>query len=436
MNQTRKIVIATFGSLGDLHPFVALAHALKSEGFTPVIATSGAYAEYIAAEGLAFAPIRPDAEELTQRLGMDLGDIARRMAENDGFLFNTLIFPHLRESYEDLLLICNDATAVVAHALAFSARLVAEVKGVPLVNVLLSPMMLYSAYDPPFGSRAPFRREPAWAAELAYNRFILWSLSHLAGLAARPLRRIRRELGLPRRHGLELLLGVESGAATIGLFSPALAPPQPDHLAKTLVAGHTFHDRYFSEPTLSPALEAFLARGEAPIVFTLGSFVARKRVEHYRACVVAARQVGRRGVLLVHEDDADILRAEASPEIHVTAYAPHSQIFPRACAVVQHGGIGTTGQALRAARPQVVTPYLGDQYDNAARLARLGVARIVKGEDLTPQSLERALDAVLKDSNCAYKARSVAAMVEADDGAAVAAKRIAAIVSGAAATAP
>jgi len=422
-----KIVIATFGSLGDLHPFVALAHALKRDGFAPVIATCGAYREYIAGEGLDFTPVRPDADDLTARLGMDMGEIARRMAKNDAFLFDTLIFPHLRESYDDLMAASEGAAAIVSHSLAFSARLVAEARGLPLVTVLLSPMMLCSAFDPPLGSRAPFRPAPVSGPEVAYNRFLLWTLSHVIAFWAAPLRRIRREIGLPRRHGLDLLLGVKSSDAVIGLFSPALAPAQPDHVANTLIAGHTFHDRFTGAEALTPEVEAFLGEGEPPIVFTLGSLVARSRNDHYRGFVAAATRVRRRALLLAHEDDVPALRENLPSDVHVAAYTPHSLIFPRACAVVHHGGAGTTGQAMRAGRPQLVTPFLGDQPDNAGRLRRLGVAREIDGETMTAETLARELEILLKDEQYAARAGVLAATVRREDGARIAARRIAEI---------
>jgi rhamnosyltransferase subunit B len=422
-----KILIATFGSLGDLHPFVALAHALAREGFAPVIATSAAYGEYVRGEGLGFAPIRPDADDLTTRLGMDLGEIARKMSEDDKFLFDTLIFPHLRESYDDLLAASAGAVAIVSHSLAFSARLVAETRRLPLATVLLSPMMLYSAYDPPLGSRAPLRRAPVGTVEIAYNRFLLWSLSHAIALWAEPLRRLRRQLGLKPRYGLDLLLGVKSSDAVIGLFSPALAPPQPDHGSRTLIAGHTFHDRYLGGAALPANLSAFLDHGAAPIVFTLGSFVARARQDFYRDCVTVARRLGHRAVLLAHEDDLPSLMGEQDGDICVAPYAPHSAVFPRAWAVVHHGGVGTTGQALRAGRPQLVTPFLGDQFDNAERVQRLGVARIVDGKTATPEAMRRELERL--DGVYEGRAANVAESVRREDGAATAASRIAALVA-------
>lgn len=423
----RKILIATFGSLGDLHPFVALAHALAREGFAPVIATSAAYADYIRGEGLGFVAVRPDADDLTSRLGMDLGQIARKMAEDDRFLFETLIFPHLRESFDDLDAAAADAVAIVSHSLAFAARLVAEARGLPLVTVLLSPLMLFSAEDPPQGSQLPLRLAPASPVGIAWNRALLWSAAHAVALWAAPLRRLRRELGLRPRYGLDLLLGAESSDAVVGLFSPSLAPAWRAQGPRMFVAGHSFHDRFLGNAALSAELGDFLAAGEAPIVITLGSFVTRARRDFYRDCMEAAARLGRRAVVLAHDDDAPAL-AEASPRgVFVSAYAPHSKIFPRAAVILHHGGVGTTGQALRAGRPQVVTPFLGDQFDNAARLARLGLARVVDGKTATQDALRDALAAL--DGGHAARAQEVAERVREEDGAASAATRIASLLA-------
>lgn len=423
-NIPRKILIVTFGSLGDLHPFVALAHALVAEGFNPIIATSAAYADYIEGEGLAFRPIRPDGDDLVARLGMEMGEIARRMAADDRFLFEQIIFPHLREGYEDVLAASSDVCAIVSHSIAFSARLAAEKRNLPGVTTLLSPVMLFSPDDPPLGSLLPFRAAPQGRAGRGYNQALLWTLAHALALWARPLRRLRRELGLPHRRGLDLLLGVDAAAAAVGLFSPLLSS-QSSHWEKLEIVGHTFHDRIPGAHALDPEIGVFLEAGAPPLVFTLGSFVARQRAAHYRLVAEAAQGLGRRALLLADEADVGALRASMPGEVHVAAYAPHSQVFPGACAILHHGGSGTTGQALRAGRPQLVMPFLGDQFDNAARLARLGVARTLDSRRLTAETLVRELAALLDDTTCALKAQECAMRIRSENGAAVAARRIA-----------
>ena len=56
------------------------------------------------------------------------------------------------------------------------------------------------------------------------------------------------------------------------------------------------------------------------------------------------------------------------------AYAPFSALLPRLSLLIHHGGIGTSAQALAAGIPQTIVPFAHDQFDNAARLRRLGVS--------------------------------------------------------------
>ncbi len=91
---------------------------------------------------------------------------------------------------------------------------------------------------------------------------------------------------------------------------------------------------------------------------------------------------------------------------------------------MHHGGVGTSGQAMRAGCPQLVTPYLSEQQDNAARLERLGIARVLPGRRVTPEALARELSALRGEAAYEARAKAVAAKVAEEDGAAVAARRI------------
>ena len=63
-------------------------------------------------------------------------------------------------------------------------------------------------------------------------------------------------------------------------------------------------------------------------------------------------------------------------------YAPYSALFSRASLVVHQGGVGTTAQCLRAGRPMLIMPYSHDQPDNARRMRRMGVARVIQTIEL------------------------------------------------------
>ena len=111
------------------------------------------------------------------------------------------------------------------------------------------------------------------------------------------------------------------------------------------------------------------------------------------------------------------------------AYAPVSQLFPRAAAVVHQGGVGTTQQALRAGRPQLVVPFLGDQFDNAARVVRLGCGAPLGRTRYKADRVATVLDRLFSDPGVAETAARLGVVAGREDGAAVAAERIVQMLS-------
>src|SRR5437762_3042105 len=112
-------------------------------------------------------------------------------------------------------------------------------------------------------------------------------------------------------------------------------------------------------------------------------------------------------------------------------YAPFSELFPRAAAIVHQGGIGTTGQALRSGRPAVIVPFSHDQPDNAARCERLGVARVVSRRRANAPRLARAIGEVLESRTIRERARVVGDRVRSEGGAAAAAEVVEGFLHGA-----
>ena len=161
----------------------------------------------------------------------------------------------------------------------------------------------------------------------------------------------------------------------------------------------------------------FLNSGSEPIVFTLGSLVAIDRIDYFRVCATAARAVKRRAILLADNADVNELLQEMPSEVSVHGYIPHSLLFPRCCAVVHHGGMGFTSQALRAGKPQLITPFCNDQFDIAERLRRLGVARTLKAEDVSTNKLAQNIELLLSSADYATCAKAGADEIALDDGA-------------------
>ena len=134
----KRIILNTFGSFGDIHPYMALALELQRRGHVPVIATMEGYREKIIVAGLQFAPVRPDVAQPKEQ-GTELIDKIMEPKTGPRFLTEELIFPAVRDSYADLLKVVEGADLLVTHPAAPAGPLVARKTGMPWVSTVLAP---------------------------------------------------------------------------------------------------------------------------------------------------------------------------------------------------------------------------------------------------------------------------------------------------------
>jgi UDP:flavonoid glycosyltransferase YjiC (YdhE family) len=284
------------------------------------------------------------------------------------------------------------------------------------VSTVLAPISFFSAYDPPVPPQMPALYHLVKLSPILgrlFHRIASYKLEKMT----EAVYRLRADLGLPR--GKQPLLdGQHSPQSVLALFSSVIAQPQPDWPANTCITGFAFYDRrdYFGETEMEPELLRFLDSGPPPIVFTLGSSAFWVAENFYRDSVKAVQALGRRALLLIgHQRN---LPEKPLPEgVAAFEYAPFAQVFPHAAAVVHSGGIGTTGQALRAGRPQLVVPHAHDQFDNASRVVRLGCGRSVTRPRYNAKSATSELSALLGDADYATRSMEVGREVQKEDGA-------------------
>jgi UDP:flavonoid glycosyltransferase YjiC (YdhE family) len=398
------------GSLGDLHPFVAIALRLKARGHEAVLATGECYRHKIEALGLGFRPVRPDSDFVSDpdvmRRGMDphWGTI---------WIIRELVLPALRQSYEDTLHAAEGADLLVGHPLTFATRLVAEKTGIPWASAFITPLCFGSAHDPPllpivpyFSKRLHFLGPMFWTS---LRRFSTW----ITRAWAKPWYRFRAEIGLPPATDNPLVDG-HSPSLVLATFSGLLAAPQPDWPPQTVLTGFPFYDQH-GEAGLPAELVRFLDDGPPPLVFTLGYSAAAVAGPFYEHSIAAAKRLGRRAVLIIGKAVRN--RPAHLPEgVIACDYAPFSELFPRAEAIVHPGGIGTSGLAMRSARPMLVVPYAHDQPDNADRLCRLGIARTLVPQRYTPARVAAELSHLLDNPSYAQRASEVAEKIREEDG--------------------
>jgi UDP:flavonoid glycosyltransferase YjiC (YdhE family) len=412
-----RFVLATAGSLGDLHPYIAVARALTDRGHRAVIATAEDHRSAVESAGLELAPIRPSASDFG-----DYGALVARLFDprrGPEYLWREVVVPHLRSAYEDLSRVADGADLLVSHPLTVTFPLVAQRQGLPWVATVLAPLSFMSSWDPPILAAAPWLRMLRALGPGPY-RFVFDLLKRKVREWEAPLQDFRRELGLPESGQPAMFEGQFSPLRNLALFDPQLASPQPDWPANVRVCGAAIYDGAPPDAGVREALGRFLAEGDPPIVFALGSSAVWIAGDFWDSAAAAARRLGRRAILVTGSTMPKNLPAG----VRAFPYLGYSAVFPRAAAVVHQAGIGTLAQAMRAGRPQLIVPVAFDQPDNAHRAAALGIARVVPFKKVTARRLATELAALLDTPSHARAARAVAETLARVDGAECAAEEL------------
>jgi rhamnosyltransferase subunit B len=421
--ESKRIVLSTFGSFGDIHPYMAIALELQRRGHRPLLATSEIYREKMESVGIEFYPVRPDMPSID-----DPVEVARVVEEvmdpkRGPEAVGNLIIPYLRDIYTDLDAATEGADLLLTHVLPFAGTMVAQKKNLPWISSVLAPASFLSVHDPIV--------PPQWPWLYHLMRLSPWVGRGVMALAtikldqlSKPVYDLRLELGLPRGEQ-PLIKGQHSPTKVLALFSKVMAEPQPDWPPNTVVTGFPFYDRrdYFGETEVASELLEFLDAGPPPIIFTLGSSAIWVARNFYLDSIAAAERLGRRVLLLI--GNARNMPASPLPKgVAAFEYAPYSAVLPRACAIVHQGGVGTTGQGLRSGKPVLVVPHAHDQFDNGNRVARLGCGRVLPRPRYNAETATRELDMLLDNPGCVEAATKVAEIVRAEQGAVVAVDEI------------
>jgi rhamnosyltransferase subunit B len=407
-----RIVLSNIGTFGDINPLIAISLELKRRGHTPVLALPDVYRPKIAPLGITFHTLRPDIDPGNTKLVEMIYDVKKGTETG----LREFLFPVLRQTYDDLLEAATKparADLLLLGELNYAGPIVAEVTGIPWASYVLAPFSFFSAFDPPV--LPPYPRLARADKAPGMGR----AMRRLARFVTRkwpePIYDLRRELGLPK--GANPIFDAKhSPNVVLALFSRVLGVEQKDWPSNTLITGFCFYDSLAGNAALPANLEQFLAAGEPPIVFTLGSAAVLAAGDFYEQSAKAAKKLGVRAVLLIGDDPRNRPHQALPDSICIAEYAPFSALFPRTSLVVHQGGVGTTAQCLRAGRPMLIMPYSHDQPDNARRMRRVGVARVIQRSNYKPWRVARSVRAMLAAPQYEVAARQAAGQLAREDG--------------------
>jgi len=389
-----KIGMQTWGSEGDIRPFLALAAGLTTAGHEVSLAVTSVddknYQDIARHLGFTLnqvaSPVIDDYqkfEDIARRIFFDRNPV-RQAAR----LLDELFEPCVEQMYEAALSLCEHHDLVIGHFFCYPLLIAAEEKSAPYINVLLLHNIIESRRRPPVGL-------PNLGGGVNHLWWALVRKFINRGLLKYPNR-------LRQRRGLPLVTDVINDvwlAKTLNLIavSSVFCHPQKDWPVYDKVCG------VFNLPEnallweMPGSLHAFLENGEAPVYMSFGSLMPLTKEERKITLdlfVAAAGQANCRAIIQVNETEVDTLIS--TERIYYTTRTPHDKIFPHCAAVVHHGGAGTTQSATNAGVPSVVVAHITEQQFWGMELQRLGVApRFLERRTLTARKLAARIRQVL-----------------------------------------
>ena len=386
------VCLVTLGSAGDVHPMLALGQSLKARGHRTVVLTNPVFADMVREVGLAFDGIGSEQDYAQTVAHPKLW----HPVDGLGVMWRYLLRPALAPTLQRLAAWSAQGPCVVlASPLAMGARVAQEKLGLPLMSVYTAATLLRTVHPPMTLAQWQVPHWlPRWSLRMAWHALDRFKLEPLVKPA---LEGLRQAQGLAPLSGSVFGQWMHSPQAGVALFPKWFAPAAPDWPGQVM---QTDFVRFEESAQEMPAgLQAFLAQGKAPVVFMPGT--ARQSTDvFFTEALQACAALGLRAVLLGPlSAGLQAQVSERSSAVWAGPYVPFADLLPRVRALVHHGGIGTSAQALHAGVAQLVVPGAYDQFDNAWRLQQLGVARVL--HPLAPGRMQTLLHSLLNSPEVA-----------------------------------
>lgn len=356
-----KIVILTFGSRGDVQPFLPLSLGLMSRGHIVTLAAPARFRPLVEEHGITFFPLAGDPEELSRRMNAAGYNFFKLIKEL--MLHAVDIGAEMMRQMNEA---CLDADLIIhTFAHAVGAHTLAREKNIPDIHIQTFPMF------------TPTGDYPNISLTDLGSRF-LNRLSHTASLKITEItsylgfEQVRRRAGLPTRILYSPFRDFPPRPQTPVLcaWSPSLIPPSIDWNPRVHVTGYYFFP-YNDSYTPSNELKEFLEAGKPPICISFGSMVNKNAEAIDRVIHESLKRTNNRGIILSGWGSA---KRESTSDLLYLESAPHDWLLPKCKILIHHGGAGTTSAGLRAGIPQIVVPFMADQPFWGNRVHTSGVA--------------------------------------------------------------
>lgn len=408
-----KIGIQTWGSHGDIRPFIALAEGLQTGGHDVTLAVTcvdnDAYGDGYSYSGVKLlniaSPVISDREELSRKTAIVFKQI--NPVKQIQLMIEYFFLPVEEEMFAASERLCKENELVIGHFFHYPINTAALLHQKNYVSVTLVHSAIPSSYNPPSG--LPNLGRPA-------NRLV-WKLAQgIMNLSIKKYAdRLRQRHGMPRAKDLLNNVWVSKQLSLIAV-SPQICSKRPDWPDNYHVCGFFTKPDISLEGSVNDDLENFLSSGEAPVFLSFGSIMSGEEIQEtlhlfYEAVKLAKVRA------IIQCPNWKKFNLNSNDQIHYTGYTPHALVFPRCSAIVHHGGAGTTQASLLSGRPSIVVPHTAEQEFWASELKRLGVAlNFLRRRSLSATRLAKRINMTLANNDLTSNADVIARKMASEDG--------------------
>lgn len=410
-----KIGIQTWGSEGDINPFIALASGLSKAGHQVTLAmTTSDRKSFQNISGkfsfkLGTVDYIGSSEEVIDSIGKKMFETANPLDQLK-IIYNEMFEPCVEAMYKTSCTLCEENELIIGHFIHHPLQTAAEKAGKPYITVSLNHGAIPTQYSSPgqLPNLGKYFNLLAWKlSESMMNRIVLPFINDLR-----------------KKEGLKIVKSFrnvwESPLCNLIAVSPSLCPPAKDWGSNQKVCGFFRIYENDNKWEVSENLKRFLTNGEPPVYMTLGSMnYSEKNAslvnETTRLLFDAAKLAGCRAIIQSKweivtniPEDENVFRVNSSP---------YTKVFPGCRAVVHHGGAGTTQIATISGCPSVVIAHIVDQFLWGSELKRLDIgAEVLNRRTVTSKKIAKQIQVVLGRKSMAENAKKIGEKLQMEDG--------------------
>jgi sterol 3beta-glucosyltransferase len=394
-----KITILTYGSAGDVMPYISLALGLMERNHEVILAAPQNFELLILDHNIQYMPLYGNTQALIES---DQG--LKWMAAGDTKSFfkelSNLFYSIRKELQRDAMAACQNAEAIIVGTLMINyGTTLSEKLKIPFLIAIVNPVSVSTKAFPHFivGYKSfPFGFLNALTYKLAFKTYSKQTRAQInewrKSIGLKPTKTNvffqSRKLKVPVLHG----------------YSPNLLPKPGDwdhHIAVTGVW------KFFSDEKAggknSEEFVEWMKAGSAPVYFGFGSMPVLDPARIQKMVSEICEETGLRAVINAGWSKFESGQNALSDKVYLIKHTNLEWLFPQCSIIVHHGGVGTTHLSLESGVPAIVCSIFADNPLWGERLERLQIGKHIRFKELDKKKIIKAIKQLQND-----KIRSVA----------------------------